>query len=87
MLSDVPWFSGNHHLSVVLVVGSHVIVSPDNLTGSNLCSQDPIVRPLHELDTSSLLDLWPEVPLWVKHPDCERASPYPDLLILAHLIL
>ncbi|KAK4799848.1 hypothetical protein SAY86_025213 [Trapa natans] len=34
----------------------------------------PVVRPLHELDTSSLLELWPEVPLWVKHPDCERSD-------------
>ncbi|KAF3443024.1 hypothetical protein FNV43_RR16945 [Rhamnella rubrinervis] len=34
--------------------------------------KDPIIRPLHDLDTSSLVDLLPEIPLWMKHPDFDR---------------
>ncbi|KDP29129.1 hypothetical protein JCGZ_16518 [Jatropha curcas] len=34
--------------------------------------KDPIIRPLHELDTDSLLDLLLEVPMWMKHPDYDR---------------
>ncbi|KAB1223741.1 Synaptotagmin-3 [Morella rubra] len=34
--------------------------------------KDPIIRPLPEFDTSSLLDILPEIPLWVKHPDYDR---------------
>ncbi|GAY63251.1 hypothetical protein CUMW_224110 [Citrus unshiu] len=34
---------------------------------------DPIIRPNdHEFDTSSVLDVFPEIPLWVKHPDYDR---------------
>ncbi|XWS66878.1 hypothetical protein CRYUN_Cryun05aG0238600 [Craigia yunnanensis] len=33
---------------------------------------DPIIRPLHDLDTSSLLDILPEIPFWMKHPDYDR---------------
>ncbi|XP_056171070.1 synaptotagmin-3-like isoform X3 [Syzygium oleosum] len=36
--------------------------------------KDPLSRPLHEFDTHSLLDLLPEVPLWVKHPDFHRVD-------------
>jgi hypothetical protein len=36
--------------------------------------QDPVVRPLHELDTDALLDILPDIPLWVKCPDYERVS-------------
>lgn len=36
--------------------------------------QDPIRKPIHELDTCSLLDLLPEMPLWVKNPDYDRVS-------------
>ncbi|KAF8007726.1 hypothetical protein BT93_K1656 [Corymbia citriodora subsp. variegata] len=36
--------------------------------------KDPLLRPLHEFDTRSLLDLLPEVPLWVKHPDFHRVD-------------
>ncbi|KAF3433948.1 hypothetical protein FNV43_RR25051 [Rhamnella rubrinervis] len=35
---------------------------------------DPITRPIHELDTCSLLDLLPEMPLWLKNPDYERVD-------------
>lgn len=36
--------------------------------------KDPLSRPLHEFDTRSLLDLLPDVPLWVKHPDFHRVD-------------
>jgi len=36
--------------------------------------QDPVVRPLHELGTGALLDILPDIPLWVKCPDYERVS-------------
>ena len=34
--------------------------------------QDPEVRPLHELDSSALENILPEIPLWVKCPNFER---------------
>jgi hypothetical protein len=34
--------------------------------------QDPITKPVAELDTKTLLDLLPEIPLWVKNPDYDR---------------
>ncbi|XP_061985799.1 synaptotagmin-3-like isoform X1 [Populus nigra] len=36
--------------------------------------KDPVVRPLHEFDTSALLDILPDIPLWVKCPDYERVD-------------
>ncbi|XP_059667637.1 synaptotagmin-3-like [Cornus florida] len=36
--------------------------------------KDPIIRPLQEFDSSSLLDLLPEIPLWVKSPDYDRVN-------------
>ncbi|KAJ4704905.1 synaptotagmin-3 [Melia azedarach] len=33
---------------------------------------EPIIRPVNEFDTSSLLDILPEIPLWVKQPDYDR---------------
>ncbi|XP_047336317.1 synaptotagmin-3-like [Impatiens glandulifera] len=44
-----------------------------------LCSKtrdvkDPVVRPLQEFDSSSLLDIFLEIPLWVKSPDYERVD-------------
>ncbi|KAJ9684626.1 hypothetical protein PVL29_016878 [Vitis rotundifolia] len=36
--------------------------------------QDPDVRPLSELDSSTLLDLLPELPFWVKNPDYDRVD-------------
>ncbi|KAL5569341.1 hypothetical protein UlMin_025916 [Ulmus minor] len=36
--------------------------------------QDPKTRPLYELDTSALLDLIPEIPLWVKNPNYDRVD-------------
>ncbi|XP_042475631.1 synaptotagmin-3-like isoform X2 [Macadamia integrifolia] len=35
--------------------------------------KEPIVTPLYDLDSNSLYDLLPEIPLWVKSPDYERA--------------
>ncbi|KAL5990600.1 hypothetical protein ACLOJK_011502 [Asimina triloba] len=35
---------------------------------------DPIIRPLHELDSKALYALLPEIPFWVKHPDYERVD-------------
>ncbi|XVF83194.1 hypothetical protein PTKIN_Ptkin16aG0114400 [Pterospermum kingtungense] len=34
--------------------------------------KEPITRPLYELDNSALLDLLPDIPMWVKCPDYER---------------
>ena len=36
--------------------------------------QDPVVRPLDELDTDAPLEILPDIPLWVKCPDYERVS-------------
>ncbi|XP_075499125.1 synaptotagmin-3-like [Primulina tabacum] len=36
--------------------------------------EDPEIRPLYELDTVSLEDLMPEIPLWVKSPDFDRVD-------------
>lgn len=32
------------------------------------------MRPIHDLDTFAVLDLLPEMPLWVKNPDYDRVS-------------
>ncbi|KAJ9554812.1 hypothetical protein OSB04_009426 [Centaurea solstitialis] len=40
----------------------------------NLHLQNPFTRTLHELDTDSWIDVLPELPLWVKHPDYERVD-------------
>jgi hypothetical protein len=34
--------------------------------------QDPIIRPLSELDAQSLEALLQDIPLWVKNPDYDR---------------
>ncbi|XP_061999818.1 synaptotagmin-3-like isoform X1 [Rosa rugosa] len=31
--------------------------------------EDPVIKPLHELDKTALQDLLPEIPLWVKNPN------------------
>ncbi|KAM7254346.1 hypothetical protein ACFE04_032028 [Oxalis oulophora] len=36
--------------------------------------QDPVVRPIYELDSDSILELFPEMPLWVKNPDYDRVD-------------
>ncbi|XP_052620569.1 synaptotagmin-3 isoform X2 [Lactuca sativa] len=40
----------------------------------------PFIRPLQELDRSSLVDILPEIPLWVKHPDYERIDWFNDVV-------
>ncbi|CAI9772993.1 unnamed protein product [Fraxinus pennsylvanica] len=36
--------------------------------------EDPITRPLSELETISLEDLMPEIPFWIKCPDYDRVD-------------
>lgn len=36
--------------------------------------EDPVVRPISELDLPSLQDLVPEIPLWLKNPDYDRVD-------------
>ncbi|KAK9283339.1 hypothetical protein L1049_011579 [Liquidambar formosana] len=36
--------------------------------------KDPVVKPLYEFNTTTLHDLLPEIPLWVKSPDYERVD-------------
>lgn len=36
--------------------------------------QDPIVKNIRDLDTSYLLDVLPDVPAWMKHPDSDRVG-------------
>ncbi|KAA8516550.1 hypothetical protein F0562_016944 [Nyssa sinensis] len=36
--------------------------------------QDPVIRPLQEFDSSSLVDLLPMIPFWVKHPEYDRVD-------------
>ncbi|GAV65991.1 C2 domain-containing protein [Cephalotus follicularis] len=36
--------------------------------------EDPIIKPLHDLDSDALLNLLPEIPLWVKNPDYDRVD-------------
>lgn len=38
--------------------------------------QDPIIRPLAELDAQSLEALLQDIPLWVKNPDYDRVLTY-----------
>ncbi|XP_031379209.1 synaptotagmin-3-like isoform X2 [Punica granatum] len=56
-------------IPIGLLLGYYLFIHPEPRD-----VKDPIIRPIHELDTSSLLDLWPEVPLWAKHPDCDRTD-------------
>ncbi|XP_076937669.1 synaptotagmin-3-like [Bidens hawaiensis] len=42
--------------------------------------KDPYIRPIQELDKTSLLDILPELPLWVKHPDYERVDWLNDVI-------
>ncbi|PSR98893.1 Synaptotagmin-3 like [Actinidia chinensis var. chinensis] len=36
--------------------------------------EDPMVRPLSEMDTADLQDILPEIPLWVKNPNYDRVD-------------
>nr|KJB73544.1 hypothetical protein B456_011G238500 [Gossypium raimondii] len=56
---------------------------------------EPVPRPLYELDNDQLLDILPDIPLWVKCPDYERVDwlnkfvadmwPYLDKAICAQI--
>ncbi|KZV39724.1 synaptotagmin-2 [Dorcoceras hygrometricum] len=54
-------------LTVGLVVGYYLFIlsQPNDV-------KDPEIRPLTELDSKSLQQLLPEIPLWVKNPDYDR---------------
>ncbi|XP_038972380.1 synaptotagmin-3-like isoform X2 [Phoenix dactylifera] len=36
--------------------------------------EEPIIRPLNELDSKTLHALLPEIPSWMKNPDCDRVD-------------
>ncbi|XP_071709735.1 synaptotagmin-3-like isoform X2 [Rutidosis leptorrhynchoides] len=36
--------------------------------------KNPVIRPIQEFDKDSLIDILPELPLWVKNPDYERVD-------------
>ncbi|KAG8374241.1 hypothetical protein BUALT_Bualt11G0110800 [Buddleja alternifolia] len=36
--------------------------------------KEPVAKPFDELDSSSLIDLLPELPLWIMNPDYERVD-------------
>ncbi|KAF9594777.1 hypothetical protein IFM89_034760 [Coptis chinensis] len=36
--------------------------------------KDPIIKPLHELDSNALHDLLDEIPQWIKNPDYDRVD-------------
>ncbi|KAK2993121.1 hypothetical protein RJ640_021793 [Escallonia rubra] len=56
-------------ISVGLIIGFYFFIysEPEDV-------EDPVVRPLYELDTTTLLDLMPEIPFWVKNPDYDRVD-------------
>jgi hypothetical protein len=56
-------------ISLGLVVGYFVFIY---LQSTDV--KDPITKPVAELDTKTLLDLLPEIPLWVKNPDYDRVD-------------
>uniref|UniRef100_A0A2N9F2A2 C2 domain-containing protein n=1 Tax=Fagus sylvatica TaxID=28930 RepID=A0A2N9F2A2_FAGSY len=41
---------------------------------SSYSLKEPVIRPLYELDSTSLQDLLPEIPLWVKNPDHDQVD-------------
>ncbi|CAL9163194.1 synaptotagmin-3-like isoform X1 [Musa acuminata AAA Group] len=56
-------------IAIGLVVGYffYVYFQPSDV-------KDPIVRPLHELDSNALQKLLPEIPFWLKNPDYDRVD-------------
>ncbi|XP_038885688.1 synaptotagmin-2 [Benincasa hispida] len=70
LLSSILGFFGfGLGTSVGLVVGYYMFIyfQPSDV-------KDPVVRPLVEQDTASLLRMMPEIPLWVKNPDYDRVD-------------
>ncbi|KAL5721124.1 hypothetical protein ACHQM5_013722 [Ranunculus cassubicifolius] len=37
-------------------------------------AKDPIIRPIHEVDSNALNDILDEIPIWVKNPDYDRVD-------------
>ncbi|XP_030450868.1 synaptotagmin-3 [Syzygium oleosum] len=56
-------------LPLGLVVGFYLFVysQPKDV-------EEPVIKPLHELDTSALQEILPEIPLWIKSPDYDRVD-------------
>lgn len=56
-------------LPLGLVVGFYLFVysQPKDV-------KEPVIKPLHELDTSALQEILPEIPLWIKSPDYDRVD-------------
>lgn len=56
-------------LPIGLLIGFYIFIycEPSDV-------EEPEIRPLFELDTASLEDLMPEIPLWVKSPDFDRVD-------------
>ncbi|KAJ1260478.1 hypothetical protein BS78_10G235600 [Paspalum vaginatum] len=55
----------------VLESRPYVVASPGAIFSSG---QDPIIRPLRDLDSETLKTTIPDIPLWVKSPDYERVD-------------
>ncbi|GFS35987.1 calcium-dependent lipid-binding (CaLB domain) family protein [Actinidia rufa] len=55
-------------ISIGLVIGYYLFIyfQPSDV-------KDPVIRPLVEQDSQTLQRLLPEIPLWVKNPDYDRA--------------
>nr|GEY79725.1 synaptotagmin-3 isoform X1 [Tanacetum cinerariifolium] len=54
-----------------IILGFYFFIYSDP---KNEAFEDPVVRPILELDTASLLDLVPEIPLWLKNPDYDSVD-------------
>ncbi|KAA0065154.1 hypothetical protein IC582_006426 [Cucumis melo] len=70
LLSSILGFFGfGLGTSIGLVAGYYMFIyfQPSDV-------KDPVVRPLVEQDTASLLRMMPEIPLWVKNPDYDRVD-------------
>ncbi|KGN62688.1 synaptotagmin-2 [Cucumis sativus] len=70
LLSSILGFFGfGLGTSIGLVAGYYMFIyfQPSDV-------KDPVVRPLVEQDSASLLRMMPEIPLWVKNPDYDRVD-------------
>lgn len=68
ILSTILGFFGfGIGITIGLVIGYYLFIyfQPTDV-------KDPVLRPLVEQDSKSLLRLLPEIPLWVKNPDIDR---------------
>ncbi|XP_073279756.1 synaptotagmin-2-like [Primulina huaijiensis] len=54
-------------LTVGLVIGYYLFILPQSND-----VKDPEIRPLTELDSKTVQQLLPEIPLWIKNPDYDR---------------